>query len=89
MIFLIFKTLPEISKNEIITIYPNPTESYINIESFETPIAIIIYNVLGEKVITKTNTNKIDVKDLESGIYIINITNSLGSINKKFVKIVR
>jgi hypothetical protein len=69
-----------------ITIYPNPTDSYINIESYDTPTAILIYNILGEKIITKSNTNRIDVKDLESGIYIINITNSVGSINKKFVK---
>ena len=50
------------------------------------PISITIYNLLGAKVIAKSNTDKIDVSELSKGVYIINISDGVSQTNRKFIK---
>ena len=69
-----------------VTIYPNPTDNYLFIEGNVNPVSIIIYNLLGAKVIAKSNTDKIDVSELSKGVYIINISDDVSQTNKKFIK---
>jgi len=69
-----------------VTIYPNPTDNYLFIEGNKNPISISIYNLLGKKVMSAKNTNKVDVKELSSGVYIINISDGIGQTNRKFIK---
>ena len=61
----------EISDNGI-NIYPNPTSDYIIIENTE-PQLVTIYSLDGKLVKTVENANVIDVRDLNKGIYLINI----------------
>ena len=68
------------------SIYPNPTNSFIFIENIENPMTVSIYNLLGEKVHSTMNTNKIDVKKLSNGVYIIHIHDKTGQMNKQFIK---
>ena len=68
------------------TIYPNPTANYLFIEGNVNPVSIYIYNLLGAKVIAKSNTNKIDVSELSKGVYIINISDGVSQTNRKFIK---
>ena len=49
-------------------------------------IAISIYNLLGAKVIAKSNTDKIDISDLSKGVYMINISDGVSQTNRKFIK---
>jgi surface protein len=79
-------TLSIENNNLSFSIYPNPTNSYLFIESNQKTVVISIYNLLGTKVISTNNTNKIDVKQLPKGIYIISISNGLNKTNKKFLK---
>jgi len=69
-----------------VTIYPNPTDNYLFIEGNKNPISISIYNLLGAEVITKSNTNKIDVSELSNGVYIIKISDGIGQTDRKFIK---
>jgi hypothetical protein len=69
-----------------VSVYPNPTGNYLFIEGNKNPIAISIHNLLGKKVMSAKNTNKIDVKELSSGVYIIRISDGIGQTNRKFVK---
>ena len=69
-----------------VSIYPNPTDNYLFIEGNVNPISITIYNLLGAKVIAKSNTDKIDVSELSKGVYIINISDGVSQTNKKFIK---
>ena len=69
-----------------VTIYPNPTDNYLFIEGNKNPISISIYNLLGAEVITKSNTNKIDVSELSNGVYIIKISDGVSQIDRKFIK---
>jgi Leucine-rich repeat (LRR) protein len=69
-----------------VSVYPNPTDNYLFIEGNKNPISISIYNLLGKKVMSAKNTNKVDVKELSSGVYIINISDGIGQTNRKFIK---
>ena len=66
--------------NPAISIYPNPTSDFIFIENIE-PQLVTIYSLDGKLVKTVENANVIDVKDLNEGMYLINIDGTV----KKFV----
>ena len=67
-------------------IYPNPTSNTLFISGNETPIAVVIYNVLGKEVLSVKNTNNINVEALPSGVYVIRISDGVGQTNRKFIK---
>ena len=69
-----------------VSIYPNPTDRYLFIEGNVNPLSISIYNLLGKKVLSAKNTNKVDVKELSSGVYMIKITDGVSQTNRKFIK---
>jgi hypothetical protein len=69
-----------------VSVYPNPTDNYLFIEGNKNPISISIYNLLGKKVMSAKNTNRIDVKELSSGVYIIRISDGIGQTDRKFIK---
>jgi hypothetical protein len=72
-------------KQNLISMYPNPTSSILNIEVKEqTQISIV--NVLGDIVLTQTlnGLSKIDVSNLTSGVYFIQDSKSGQTI--KFIK---
>ena len=61
--------------NDFSNIYPNPANDYILIEGVVFEEAVL-YNNLGQKVMS-SNTNKIDVSSLESGLYILKLDNTI------------
>ena len=67
-------------------VYPNPTDNYLFVEGNKNPISISIYNLLGAEVISKSNTDKINVSELSNGVYIIRISDGIGQTNRKFIK---
>ena len=69
-----------------VSVYPNPTDDYLFMEGNKNPIFISIYNLLGEKVLSAKKTNKIDVKELSNGVYIIRISDGVSQTDKKFIK---
>ena len=69
-----------------VNIYPNPTTNYLFIEGNENPISISIYNLLGVEVISTKNTDKVDVSELHSGMYFIEINNDNEVLTRKFIK---
>lgn len=73
-----------IEKPEV-TLYPNPVNNVLNFtENIEK---VELYNVLGQKVISKTNTNSIDVSNIEKGAYIVRIIDQNGaSISQRILK---
>ncbi|MBQ6083585.1 MAG: T9SS type A sorting domain-containing protein [Bacteroidales bacterium] len=66
-----FDGISDIPTNEI-QIYPNPTSDFIYIENTE-PQSIFIYSLDGKLIKTIENANVVDVRDLENGMYLINI----------------
>lgn len=71
----------------IVSIYPNPSNGLINIETQESIDSIVIYNFLGQKV---SEFNKIDKKLFQlsiftQGIYQVKITTSTKNYTKKIL----
>jgi len=65
-----------------ILIYPNPANNIVTISG--TDIANVkIFNSMGQLILTKHNTNSIDVSELTNGIYILSIELSIGHIIQK------
>jgi len=71
--------------------YPNPVESQLNI-AFPSNIddaEIVIYNQLGQVVLSKfitKNTNGLNVSSLSSGIYVMKLLSENNSSTVKFIK---
>jgi len=75
---------------QLINIYPNPTDSYIEISGLNFAIfnyTIDIYNNLGKLLLSeKLNTNRFLIPDLSSGTYIIKIkTENDSFMTKKII----
>lgn len=70
-------------------LYPNPSNDYITI-SYPEPIQTVeIFNTIGHKIYSETPQTKealLNICDLPSGIYMINIHTGNQSFTRKFVK---
>ncbi len=64
-------------------IYPNPV---IDILNSNKEIDIKVYDMMGKLVIFKEKTNEIDMTNLPSGVYNLNITYNNQNINNKIIK---
>ena len=75
-------------KNIELLISPNPANNFINV-LYQNPNEndeINIHNILGKIVIKSTGLNKVDVSELENGIYNVQvITNDENILNKKII----
>ncbi|WP_104735394.1 T9SS type A sorting domain-containing protein [Hanstruepera ponticola] len=69
-------------------VYPNPvTSGYVNITSSNSnDMSVAIYDVLGKRVVnTNVINNRVNVSSLNTGIYILQISQNGKSITKKLV----
>ena len=74
-------------KNEMrdIVIYPNPTLTKLTINGNKN-YDLKIFNTLGQVLLQINDTNTIDVRSLSDGVYLINITDGIKSLTKRFIK---
>ncbi|MBO4568288.1 MAG: choice-of-anchor J domain-containing protein [Bacteroidales bacterium] len=83
-------TLSSVNENYLETkMYPNPVDNILNINTEEDIQSISIYNVLSVKVMEMTINNKeavIDLSDLESGLYFVEIIGKNEKSIKTFIK---
>jgi hypothetical protein len=75
--------------NNIISIYPNPSSDYINLNSNKEITSYTIINVLGEVISQKEEANikMIDINNLENGNYTIILDTKNSSKTLKFTKV--
>ena len=69
-------------------LYPNPTsKGFVNISSNNSAaMKVIVFDVLGKQVINEMVSNKrLDVSSLNTGVYIMRVTQDNASITKKLV----
>lgn len=64
--------------------YPNPTNSIVNIESKLQIEKTELFSLLGQKML-ETNEKNVDVSQLPEGTYIIKVTSERGVLNKKLI----
>jgi hypothetical protein len=72
-----------------VNIYPNPASRFLNIESADAISQVIIYNAIGQQVITRTvdaNATQLDLGSLATGAYTMAILSSNGDrATRKFI----
>ena len=79
-------------KVDKLAVYPNPTSSLLNINTnnSDTISAVQILDLNGRQVYNKSFSNvadaQINVNDLSTGLYLINITTGDKTITRKFMK---
>jgi hypothetical protein len=78
----------EVSQSNLFTVYPNPTNSTLTINTKAIYSSIQIVNTLGQLVFTKEKSTLLNVSSLPSGIYFIQLVDNKGSVivKEKFVK---
>lgn len=79
----------EIDKEGFLTVYPNPTNSVINIQIANTAVIdkVIINDLTGKTVLEQfQNNNQVSVKNLVSGIYVLNVVSGNKNYYYKFIK---
>ncbi len=75
------------SKQEI-SIYPNPANSSFVLETGNTEKQTVnIFDITGKVVLSKiiNGNSTLDIRSLNEGVYIVNINNSEGLVNKRLV----
>jgi hypothetical protein len=83
--------LTELHTNASFRFYPNPTENEITVETQAIIRSIRIYSVAGEQIFLKQalgdqSSDRVDVRQLNSGIYFLQVETSQGMETKKFIK---
>ncbi len=91
---LLFETEPILSIDDLersIAIYPNPTNTVVNINSVVSPIkSVIVYDLQGREVKQWKGdaipTIQLDLSGLKTSVYLIKITTTQGSITQRLLK---
>lgn len=79
--------VPSSVNQDDIMIYPNPVSSLLYVKNISTKGNYKIYNSAGQLVSKGIIlNNKIDVSNLLNGVYVIDIEDAKGTIQKKFIK---
>ena len=74
-----------IAENKIL-ISPNPTSDILNIKSDSKINNVSVVDMSGRKINVRLDGEKVDVKSLPSGTYLINIETKEGVSSQKFIK---
>ena len=70
-----------------IKVSPNPVKNILHISGILNPIKVRVYNLLGQEIFNITNyKNKIDVSNLNRGMYLIKISDGDTNTLLKFIK---
>ncbi len=67
------------------TVYPNPTNSQINIQGTSTVRSVQLFDLTGTLIYTAATTRAIDVSNYNNGLYILKITAEDGTVITKKV----
>lgn len=68
-----------------VSVYPNPVENVLNIETNEVITTIEIFDLLGKQILVSKDIN-INVEALQKGIYLLKINTDKGSSIEKIIK---
>ena len=69
-----------------ISISPNPAQNYFTANSSENIEEITLFDILGKKIKSVSNTTTVNISNLTNGIYLANIQTASGTITKKVIK---
>jgi hypothetical protein len=73
-------------EKSIVSIYPNPTNDMITINSTLPILKVEIFNMLGSMVGKTNSNNSVDLSLQPSGIYFLKIYSDSGFTSKKVIR---
>lgn len=79
----------EVKAKVELNVFPNPANNLLNIEASESIKQVTVYNLLGEKVLSRTlnsSNTQLNIADLYSGIYMMSIQAGGSTYTKRFTK---
>ena len=79
----------EMTSLDSFSLYPNPAQEALNISATTQVERIQVYNLAGQRVMERelnANTARIDVSNLKSGIYLLQVESQGQSTAYKFIK---
>ena len=73
--------------NRSFSIFPNPSNEYIKLDTDYIIESITIFNAMGQKITNfEYEDNILDVKNLPNGIYVLNSIGDKKTITQTFIK---
>ena len=73
--------------NNTISLYPNPAQEVLNVNSSNSIAKIEVYDMLGKRVASNKNAKNVNVAALGKGVYIVKVAQENGSVvAKRFIK---
>lgn len=72
-----------------VRLYPNPTSDVLNLSANQAISHVVVYNLLGQKVLEKSLNDtevQLDVSTLKSGVYTIQTSSDHSKENLRFIK---
>lgn len=69
-----------------ISLFPNPTNNYFEIETKETLTKVEIYSLQGQSVKSFNPQKQYDISDLSIGVYFVKIQANSGKTTKRIIK---
>ena len=58
-----------------VAVYPNPVQTKLNFSGLTSPVQATIFDMLGKRQLQSEVTNSLDVSQLKSGLYMVEIKN--------------
>lgn len=68
-----------------ISLYPNPATDFLTVNSAAKVKSIQLYDETGKLIKTEVNNNKIEVKGLPAGVYMVNIKTEARNFSEKVI----
>jgi hypothetical protein len=87
--FFTYNGVAELQEEDLLlTLYPNPSESWVKIDGIEHPTAYSIYSATGMELLRGKTSNheSISLENLPIGAYIIKLTIQNRTVCRSFIK---
>ena len=71
--------------SNLIDLFPNPSSKYINV-NIDSVLEAVVFDLLGKELIRENIIGRLDISSLESGTYILNLTDGINTLTHKIIK---
>lgn len=80
-------TVDEVSLTDTLSLYPNPASEVFYIKGLQEDTQINVYDINGRNILSTNINNRqpVNVSQIPSGIYLVNIKNNTGETVKKLI----
>jgi len=75
----------DIASEKGLSIFPNPTDGLLYIQSNETPDNIEVFDVIGQRIQVNYQNNTINMSQQATGVYLLRVTYEEGSVTRRIM----